>query len=65
MGAFVDKARQESIETNTSEPIVLRLALRGKEMDCADIITVSPRATGGARLFVLTPREYPWALLGE
>jgi len=65
MGAFVDKAQKESIETNTPAPIVLRLALHGIVMDCADFITVSPRATGGARLFILTPREYPWALLGE
>jgi hypothetical protein len=65
MGAFVNTAHQESIETNTPTPIVLRLELHGTQMDCADIITVPPRATGGARLFILTPREYPWALLGE
>jgi hypothetical protein len=64
MAAFVQRVTHEAVETSTPTPVVLRLELHGIEMDCADIITVSPRATGGARLFVLTPRDYPWAVLG-
>jgi hypothetical protein len=63
MRAFVARTVQEGVTTNTPETVRLQVEVRGQLHDCADIITVSPRATGGARLFVLTPREYPWKLV--
>lgn len=63
MREFVETARRHSIDVNTQEPIQLMVEVRGKEYGCAQIITINPRATGGARIFVLKPLEYPWKLV--
>ncbi|MGE0736678.1 MAG: VOC family protein [Alphaproteobacteria bacterium] len=60
MAAFVERAKRNKVDTNTEEPIRLMVEVRGKQMTCADIITINPRATGGARIFILKPLEYPW-----
>jgi hypothetical protein len=63
MAEFVAAAKQTSLDINTPEPIRLAVEVRGKEYKCADIITINPRATGGARIFILKPLEYPWELV--
>lgn len=63
MDEFVATAKRLSIDTNTQEPILLMVEVHGKEYQCAEIITVNPRATGGARIFILKPLEYPWKLV--
>jgi len=63
MKEFVETAKRFSIDMNTQEPIQLMVEVRGKEYGCAEIITVNPRATGGARVFVLRPLQYPWQLV--
>ena len=65
MKVFIETAEASGLRTNTPLPDVLPVVAEGKEMDCADIITVNPRATGGGRIFVLTPMDYPWGLLGR
>jgi len=63
MKEFVETAKRLSIDVNTQEPIQLMVEVHGKEYGCAEIITINPRATGGARIFVLKPLEYPWKLV--
>jgi hypothetical protein len=60
MAAFVASAKEKKIDTNTEQPIRLMVEVRGTKYTCADIVTINPRATGGARIFVLKPLEYPW-----
>lgn len=63
MSKFVEVARENQIDTNTEKPILLNVRVRGTEYRCAKIITINPRATGGARIFILEPLEYPWRLV--
>ena len=63
MERFVAATRAGKVDTNTEKPVLLMVDVRGKEYRCADIITINPRATGGARIFVLKPFEYPWKLV--
>ena len=62
MAAFVTMAKQKKIDINTEQPIRLMVEVRGTKYTCADIVTINPRATGGARIFVLKPLQYPWEL---
>lgn len=62
MDRFVERAREYKLDTNTEEPILLMVEVHGKQYKCANIITINPRATGGARIFILQPLEYPWQL---
>ncbi len=64
MGGFLAVVQTTGLDVNSKEPIVLPVVVEGRDMSCANIITVNPRATGGGRLFVLTPLEYPWGLVG-
>jgi hypothetical protein len=64
MKEFVETAKRLSIDVNTQEPIQLMVEVHGKEYGCAQIITINPRATGGARIFILKPLDYPWKLVG-
>ena len=63
MDEFVETAKRLSLDVNTPKPILLMVEVHGTEYKCADIITISPRATGGARIFILKPLEYPWQLV--
>lgn len=63
MAEFVETAKRLSLSVNTPQPILLKVEVHGKEYRCAEIVTINPRATGGARIFVLTPLEYPWKLI--
>jgi len=60
---FVSTAHSCGVETNTDKPITLPVVVGGVEYAADDMVTVSPRMTGGARLFVVIPRDYPWKLL--
>jgi hypothetical protein len=60
---FVETAKRFSIDINTPQPIRLMVEVHGKQYGCAEIVTINPRATGGARIFVLKPLEYPWKLV--
>jgi hypothetical protein len=63
MDRFLAAARAGKVDTNTEKPILLMVDVRGTQYRCADIITINPRTTGGARIFVLKPFEYPWQLV--
>ena len=63
MGAFLAAAKADGVAVNTEEPILLKVEVRGVKYDCAHIVTINPRATGGARIFMLSPIDYPWALV--
>ena len=63
MKAFVEVARKHKISTNTEEPILLMVGVKDVDYKCAEIITINPRATGGGRIFILRPLEYPWELV--
>jgi hypothetical protein len=60
---FARTTREAGIRTNTKEAIVLPVTVDGKPYDADEIITLPPKATGGARIFVLNPMDYPWKLL--
>jgi hypothetical protein len=63
MQGFVEVACRNSVDTNTLEPVLLMVEVRGAHYKCAEIITINPRATGGGRVFILKPLEYPWQLV--
>jgi hypothetical protein len=63
MDAFVRRAKEQGVGTNTEDPILLNVSVGDTTYKCADIVTINPRSTGGARVFVLTPLEYPWQLV--
>lgn len=63
LGEFAATARAAGVKTNTEEPMTLPVTVDGRAMDADHILTVPPYASGGARLFVLEPVDYPWAQL--
>jgi hypothetical protein len=60
---FARTTSENNIKTNTGEAIMLPVQVEGKDYDSDEIITLPPKATGGARIFVLNPVDYPWKLL--
>jgi hypothetical protein len=63
MDAFIQRMEDKGIKTNTREPIVLPVIVEGRELESDAIVTLSPNATRGARIFVLNPLDYPWSLV--
>ena len=61
---FMEKARSRGLATNTPEPILLQVEVGERTYRCANILTISPRSTGGGRGFILEKLQYPWELVG-
>jgi hypothetical protein len=63
LGEFAGTAKAAGVKTNTEEPMTLPVTVDGREMAADHILTIPPHASGGARLFILEPVDYPWAQL--
>ncbi len=65
LAEFAATARAAGVKTNTSEPMTLPVTVDGREMAADHILTIPPNASGGARLFILEPVDYPWTQLED